>query len=158
MARHQDMQRIIRRYKEETGKTEIGMREVARYAVGKGWALRVPEDPLDRLAKEFARAAREEIRKDETTGLPYRANHAVPTGENQQLRFWIDIDEAPRRLMRKSLILRREQMVGDGLQLSLDADHWSSIHPTEEPIVIPLDFTDDVDWRKSAPDDGERAG
>ncbi len=59
--------------------------------------------------------------------------------------------------MLKSLINRREQMVGDGLQLTLDADHWNSIHMDEEPISIPLDFTDDVAWRKNAPDENEKA-
>jgi hypothetical protein len=52
--------------------------------------------------------------------------------------------------MQKSLIQRREQMIGDGLQLSLDADHWNRINSTEEPIQIPLDFTDDVIERKLA--------
>jgi len=39
-------------------------------------------------------------------------------------------------------------MVGDGLQLTFDMDHWNAIHPDEEPIEIPLDFTDDIKWRK----------
>jgi hypothetical protein len=55
--------------------------------------------------------------------------------------------------MFRSLQQRREQMVGDGLQLSFDSDHWNRIHPDEEPIKIELDFTDDVEWRKNAPDD-----
>ena len=42
-------------------------------------------------------------------------------------------------------------MIGDGLQLTLDADHWNRIHPAEKPIQIPLDFHDDVEWRKNAP-------
>lgn len=52
--------------------------------------------------------------------------------------------------MHKSLVNRREQMVGDGLQLTLDADHWNQINPNEEPIQLPLDFTQDVEWRKNA--------
>lgn len=62
--------------------------------------------------------------------------------------LWIDIDEAPRGPMQRSLVMRREQIVGDALQLSFDADHWNSIHTDEEPIILPLDFTDDVDERK----------
>jgi hypothetical protein len=46
---------------------------------------------------------------------------------------------------------RRNQMIGDGLQLTLDADHWNRIHPDEKPIQIPLDFYDDVQWRKNSP-------
>ena len=44
-------------------------------------------------------------------------------------------------------------MVGDTLQLDLDAEHWNNIHPEEQPIQLPLDFTDDVEWRKNAPDE-----
>jgi len=69
------------------------------------------------------------------------------------MTFWVDIDEAPRKHMHKSLVNRREQMVGDGLQLTLDSDHWNSINPNEEPINLPIDFTDDIEWRKNAPDE-----
>jgi hypothetical protein len=155
--KHHQMQRFIRYYKDETGKTEVDMKEVAKFAVANGWELPQPSNPLDRLAKEFSQAAREETRYDKKTGRPYRANHAVPLPKGgEQLRIWIDIDEAPRKPMRKSLIMRREQMVGDGLQLTLDADHWNNIHPEEDPINIPMDFTDDIEERKHAPGDKKR--
>ena len=151
--RHQEMQRIIRLYKEQTGEREVDMHKVVDFAVRMGWPLPTPVDPRDALATQFTQAAREEIRRDKKTGRPYRANHAIPTTQHgRQLSYlWIDIDEAPRGPMRKSLINRREQIVGDALQLSLDADHWNSIHSDEEAIQIPLDFTDDVEWRKNAP-------
>lgn len=72
--------------------------------------------------------------------------------------MWVDIDEAPRGKMVKSLVQRREQMVGDGLQLTLDAMHWNSIHPDDEPINLPMDFTDDIEWRIDSPDEVEKAG
>jgi len=145
-------QGIIRMYKEKTGIQEVDMFEVAKFAVKNGWELPEPESPMERLAKEFSQAAREEIRYDKGTGRPYRANHAISYKQgNTQLHLWIDIDEAPRHSMHKSLIVRREQMVGDGLQLTLDVDHWNSIHPDEEPINIPMDFTEDILERKNAP-------
>lgn len=154
----QMMQRLIRLYKDETGEKEVDMHKVAEFAVKKGWSLPRPQNPLDALAKQFSRAAREEIRHDEDTGRPYRANHAVSTMQgNVQLTFWVDIDEAPRRVIHKSLINRREQMVGDGLQLTLDADHWNNINSEEEPIVIPMDFTDDIEWRKNTPEESKIA-
>lgn len=158
--RHQQMQEMIRRYREETGNEAVDMHEVAAWAVKRyGWKLPDPVSPLDRLAKEFSAAAREEIRKDAVTGQPYRANHAVPIRKpSGQMSFvWVDIDTAPRRPMFKSLMQRREQMVGDAFQLTLDADHWNRIHPIEEPIQLPLDFTDDVEWRKNAADDDDDA-
>ena len=66
---------------------------------------------------------------------------------------WIDIDEAPRAPVYKSLQARREQMVGDGLQLTLDADHWNSIHMDEKPIVMEMDFGPDIEWRKNGADE-----
>ena len=150
--KRKEMQRFIRLYKEETGIKEIDMHKVAKFAVKKGWSLPKPQDPLTLLAKQFSGAAREEIRKDITTGNPYRANHALSVKQgSEQFTLWIDIDEAPRKPMLKSLINRREQMVGDGLHLTLDADHWNGIHPEEEPIELPLDFTDDIEWRKNGP-------
>ncbi len=156
--KRRQMQKLIRFYKDETGEKEVDMHKIAAYAVKKGWQLPKPADPIDLLAKQFSSAAREEIRHDSTTGRPYRANHAMTTVQGtKQLTLWIDIDEAPRKSMLKSLINRREQMVGDGVQLTLDADHWNSIHPNEEPIVMPMDFTDDVEWRKNAPDEEGKA-
>ncbi len=69
---------------------------------------------------------------------------------------WIDIDEAPRPKILKSLINRREQMVGDGLQLTLDQDHWNNVNPKDEPINIPMDLTEDIEWRKNAPDEDDQ--
>lgn len=150
----QMMQRLIRHYKDETGEKEVDMHKVAQFAVRKGWSLPAPTNPMDALAKQFSKAARQEIRRDTDTGRPYRANHAVTSTQgSSQLTFWVDIDEAPRRVIHKSLINRREQMVGDGLQLTLDADHWNSVNPAEEPITIPMDFTDDIEWRKNTPDE-----
>jgi hypothetical protein len=112
----------------------------------------MPADPLDILAKQFSDAAREEIKHDKVTGEPYRVNHAVTTRYgNEPFTIWIDIDEAPRPSMHKSLVQRREQMVGDGLQLTLDAEHWNRIHSGEEPIQMLLDLGPDVEWRKNAP-------
>jgi len=152
----QDMQRLIRVYKDETGEREVDMQKVARFAVLKGWPLPTPTSALDILAKKFSDAARVEIRQDKKTGKPYRANHAIPVPG--QLTFvWIDIDEAPRKPMLKSLVNRREQMVGDGLQLTLDADHWNSINPKDEPINLPMDLSLDIEWRKNAPDEDGKA-
>jgi hypothetical protein len=150
----QERQRFIRYYKEKTGKEDVVMKEVAQFAVKMGWKLPPPTDPIDRLAKQFAEAAREEIRHDKKTERPYRANHAITTMQgNQQLTFWIDIDEAPRHKTLKALMQYREEMVGEAVIVTNCADHWNSVNPQEEPITIPLDFTDDVSWRLNAPEE-----
>ena len=160
MTQAKEIQSLARLYKEECGLAEIDVEDFSDWMVKKGWPLPAPVSPMERLARTISSALREEIRYDALTGRPYRANHAYPVGTNGQrtLWSWIDIDEAPREPMRKSLQTRREQMVGDGLQLSLDADHWNATHSDEQPIMVQLDFTDDVEWRKNAPDENAKAG
>jgi hypothetical protein len=149
-------QRVIREYRLATGETDVDMHKVAAWAVSKHLdRLPKPQDPLDRLAHEYSAAAREEIRYDRTTNRPYRVNHCYAVMlDGKQLHLWLDIDaHAPRFKMVKARNLRREQMIGDALQLTLDLDHWNSINPTEEPITADLDLTDEVEWRKNAPDE-----
>lgn len=154
MSKNQEMQRMIRRYKDETGKREVDMRLLAEWAVAKGWPEPKPISPLDRLAKEFASAAREETRTDKETGNDYRVNHMyIVSRGDEQLHLWVDIDEAPRGPMHASLTMRREQVVGDITQLSFDAEHWNRVNPTEEPIVIQTDFGLDVQIRRASPVD-----
>ncbi|WP_298379405.1 hypothetical protein [Azospirillum sp.] len=154
-----ERQRLIRAYRDETGETEIDMRKVAEFAVKKGWPLPKPTDPLDALAKLFSDAARLETRRDPKTGNPYRANHAVPNrSASGQLSFaWVDIDD-PKTTptnMRASLVMRREQMVDDGLQLTFDMERWNNIRPVEEHIDLPMDLTFDIDLRRAAREDDE---
>lgn len=154
----QEMQRFIRYYKDQTGEKEVEMHKVAEFALNNGWPLPIIPKPTDILARQFSQAAREETRYDKKTGRPYRANHAYTTQQGQDLfTVWIDIDEdPPRKIVLKSLVNRREQMVGDAYHLTLDQEHWNNEHPTEEPIQLPLDFTEDVEWRKNGPE--EKAG
>jgi hypothetical protein len=157
---HERRQRIIRQYRSETGDKDVDMHTVASWAVGKKLdRLPTPQNPLDRLAKEYSVAAREETRVDMETQLPYRANHCYPVMESgKQQHLWLDIDaKAPRYKMVKAMNLRREQMVGDGLQLTLDMEHWSRINPEEEPIKPDMDLTEEIEWRKNAPNEDEKA-
>ena len=148
------MQFLIREWKEETGNVEIDMHQVAQFAVQRGWPLPEPASPLDRLAKEFSQAAREETRQDTKTGRPYRVYHAYPNDAVGQGMLWIDIDEAPRPIMVKSVVIRREQVVGDMVQLYLDLEHWNRVNDVEQRIDLHTDLTQDVKER-IASSDGE---
>lgn len=153
----EQMQRFARYYREQVGR-DVTMQEIALAAQKAGWKMPKPKDPIDILAKEFARAAREETRHDEETGDPYRANIAYTlTLGNEVKTYWGDIDEASRLKMLKNVALRREQMIGDGLQLTYDANHWNRVHPNEEPVQVELDFTDEVQWKMNTPKEGEEA-
>lgn len=154
MNKQQEMQRFIRLYREHAGSQSVDMHDVAKFAAERGWPLPKPKSALDRLAEQFSGAAREEFRKDQFTGRPYRANLAVTTWHGkEQLTLWTDIDEAPRDIAHKAFRQRREQMVGDAVQLSFDVEHWNRVNPSDEAIPMEMDFTDDVEWRKNAPDE-----
>lgn len=156
MTKAQEMQAIIKRYREETSKDSVDMHDVAKYAASMGWPLPKPKTALERLAEQFSSAARVEIRHDEVTGRPYRANLAVTTWQgNVQMTLWTDIDVAPRPIAHRSFQQRREQMIGDAVQLTFDVMHWNRINEKDDPIEMPMDFTDDVQWRLNAPDDNE---
>lgn len=142
--KHRIMQHIIEDWQHETGNEEIDMKAVALYAMSKGWPSPAPLTPEERLAKEFSQAAREATKKDEVTGEDYRVYHAVKMDGQGQGVFWVNIDTAPRKHMVKSAFARREQAVGDMVQLTLDLNHWNRINPTEESILAEGDLSPDI--------------
>jgi hypothetical protein len=152
------MQDFVRHYRDQTGKDSVTMQEVAEYARQHGWALPKPKSAIELLAAQFSDSLRAEVRKDSVTGRPYRANLAVSDWQgNTQMVLWTDIEIAKRAVAHKSLTQYREQMIGEAVHMSDTADHWNRINPTEEPIVMMLDFNDDVTWRRNAPMDDEKA-
>lgn len=59
--------------------------------------------------------------------------------------------------MWKSTVNKREQVVGELWRMTIDTEHWSRVNPGEAPIQVPLDFTFDIEWRKNAPNEDEKA-
>jgi hypothetical protein len=158
MSKRQERQRFIRYWKEMTGETEVDMHKVADFAKQKGWKMPIPPSDIDMLAKLFADDAQAERKVDEKTGKTYRVYHALPANNGQTNLFvYVDIDEASRNQMLKSAVNRREQMVSDGYNLTLDLDHWNSINPDKEPIALPMDLGLDIEIRKAAGDDEDEA-
>lgn len=155
MSKTKDMQRALRYYREQTGIDDVNMEDVARFAHEKlGMPLPLPTSPIEKMAREFSRAARAETRYDKATGRPYRVNHMFTNDTGQ--RLWLDIDgEAPRHKMDLSLTLRRNQIVDDAYHLDADQEHWNTIHPEEEPIQKSFDFTEDVAERKAQDEPGQ---
>ena len=81
--KHQEMQRIIRMYRHETGETEVDMHGVAKFAVERlGWSLPKPVDPYDRLTTQFSQAARVEVKYDakDRSPLPCKSCDCGRTG------------------------------------------------------------------------------
>ena len=159
MSKRQERQRLIRHWKETTGETEIDMRKVALFAKSLGWKMPAPPSEIDLLAKQFAEDAQAERKHDKTTGRPYRVYHAIPATGQLNLFVYVDIDEANRNQMLKASVIRREQMVSDGYNLTLDLDHWNRVNEGAEAIALPMDLTLDIEIRKAIddPDDEEGA-
>jgi hypothetical protein len=157
LAGKKQLQKIIALYRVMTGETELDPKKMAEFAIKNGVELPTPKNPLELLAREISVAAREELRRDEKTKRPYRAYHSLPIEHpDKQVSFvFVDIDDATRPQMHRSLTKRREQMVGDAVHLIYDADRWNSQNPDLEPIQMAMDFGPDVEWRKATDDADE---
>lgn len=147
---------------EVTGETEVDMTAVAKMALDMGWKAPPPITEQDRLAQQFKDAARQDIRHDRKTGRPYRGYHAVPkhTPEGQLTFSYLDIDhpKAKPDSFRKACVMRREQSVGDMVQLRLDQLHWNDQRPDDQQVeLLPADMELDVEIRLAGMDDQDEA-
>jgi hypothetical protein len=131
---------FVRYYKRENKITEVTISDVAVFAAKHGWKVPPPVSGVDRLAKEFAEAAREEIRYDKKMRRPYRANLCI-----SQLALWIDTDEADREKMIMAMAKYREQMIGEAVIGTNTVEHWNLMHPEQLPIDFHPDLADETD-------------
>lgn len=153
MKKSDEMLAFMRHYKREQGITEVQMMELAAEAAKQGWPVPPPVSGIERLAKQFAAAAREETRFDKKTSRPYRANLAYTQrqSDGRQLAFWIDTDEANRHQMESAMNKYREQMLGEAVIGTNTVEHWNRINPKEDPLQFSLDFTDETEWKRNIP-------
>lgn len=84
-------------------------------------------------------------------GRRVRLNHAARMllGESQQT-FWDDIRNASRTHMQVSFQQRRNQIVGDCIQLKTDMDSYNDNTNTGMPIQMVFDFTKDLEEAEAA--------
>lgn len=155
MAKRQEKQRFIRHYRDKMGDPAIDMHKVAEEWQRMGGAMPKPPTPLDLLAQQFAEAARDETKRSNKTGRRHRVYQAFPVTPQRDLFHYVDIDEATRKQMLNASVLRREQMVSDGVNLTDDTDHWNASNPDKEPIQLPMDLTFDIELRKAADAEAE---
>ena len=149
------LQRAWHEYERENGAAPATTRDAVQWAVSKG-LIGLPEtDPFAKLAEDMAKALREEYATD-AKGRRYRVNHAVRvTKAGVQYTFWAILGDAPRSHMQKAFIQRREQIVGDCVQLATDVEVYNEMNSDELPIPMLFDFRDDVVERRGL--DGEAA-
>lgn len=149
MAKYKEqLQKVWHLYEAEHGSVPATAREAVAWGVSKGM-IEMPEvDPLDKLASDMSTALREEYATD-SDGRRYRVNHAVRVSKGGvQYTFWAIMKDAPREHMQKAFIQRREQIVGDCVQLNTDVEAYNGLHSDQQPIQMLFDFRDDIEERK----------
>lgn len=146
----EQLQRAWHLFEKDNGHLPASAREAAVWAV-KCALIQLPDvDPYDALADDMARALREEYATDQR-GRRYRVNHAVRvTRRGVQYTMWAMLQTAPREHMQKAFNQRREQVVGDLVQLATDVEVYNEMNKGAEPIQLVLDFRDDVEERRVA--------
>ncbi len=120
-------------------------RQAVEWAVNEG-LLELPDiDPYDVLAGQISTALREEFQTDER-GRRYRVNHAIRVSKaGVQYTFWAIMGYAPHDHMEKAFAQRREQVIGDLVQLKTDVDVYNDLNRGKNPeIQLVLDFSEDV--------------
>jgi hypothetical protein len=148
MAKYKEqLQKVWHKYEAAHGDVPATAREAVAWGVSQG-LLEVPDvDPLAKLSEDMADALREEYATDKN-GRRYRVNHAVRVSKGGvQYTFWAMMKDAPRSHMQKAFIQRREQIVGDCVQLCIDVEAYNSLHSDEPPIQMLFDFRDDIEER-----------
>jgi hypothetical protein len=137
----------IQRYKAETGQDGLlDPHEVAAWAFHNGLHKPNAKTIIDVIAADISQVWREEYRTDKH-GRRYRAKHAATHKHgNRTQSLWADLDDpsAPHEHFVRSFAQRRQQIVGDCLQLKTDVDVYNDKRIPAVPLQIPLDFTLDV--------------
>jgi hypothetical protein len=149
MSRSRELQKWMAQYKFEQDSAEFEVAPFVDWLIAKGVKMPTPPTPKEMMAKEVSRAAREEKRHDED-GQEYRANLAVHvgTGDERQV-VWVDIDKASRNRMEQNSTQRRDQIVGDVVNLVRDVEHWNKQNPTQLPLFVETDFGFDLEMAKA---------
>ena len=140
------MQRLADEFYATTGRVTASTKEMARWAISTGKWKRHEDAALRQCAKDFADALREDYNTDPKTGRRYRTKHVAPVRRGgKSVMLWADMKRAAREFMESAFRLRRNQVVGDCYQLKQDVDTFNENYNKGEQILLPLDFTPDVE-------------
>ena len=146
----EQLQALWREYEQARDNAPASAREVVDWAVS-GGKLALPRiDPRDVLASQMSRALREEYATD-AKGRRYRVNHAMRvTKGGVQLTIWGILGYASHDHMQRAFTQRREQVIGDLVQLQTDVEVYNEMVPEKPEIQLVLDFSDDVAERRAS--------
>jgi hypothetical protein len=150
---NEQLQKVWHDYERELGYVPASLRDALKWGVSEGRIEAPVPDPYDKLVEDMSRALREEYATDRL-GRRYRVNHAVRVSKaGVQHTMWAIMGNAPRSHMQKAFIQRREQIVGDCVQLSTDVAVYNDLNRDQPPLPMLFDFRDDIAERQTWEDD-----
>ncbi|MDB5439360.1 MAG: hypothetical protein JWM33_1787 [Caulobacteraceae bacterium] len=145
---NEQLQKVWHEYEKAHGYLPSRPRDAVKWGVEQRMIEAPDFDPYERLAEDMSRALREEYATDRL-GRRYRLNHAVRVSKGGvQYTIWAILGEAPAGHMQKAFIQRREQIVGDCVQLATDVEVYNDMNSGQPSIQMLLDFRDDVAERR----------
>ena len=144
----------VERYQAEQGNDALlDPHAIAEWAFKRGLHRPNARTIIDVIAGDIAQVFREEYRTDRS-GRRYRAKHATTVRRgNESFALWGDMDDpnVPHEHFVSSFAQRRQQIVGDCLQLKTDVDVYNDKRRVADPIQVVLDFGRDVDELQQRP-------
>ncbi len=124
-------------------------RKIAAWAIQNNLWRPQPADLIGQCADQLARAMREEYITD-PQGRTVRAKHAARITEgSEQLTLWADIQTASREHMSIAFQQRRNQILGECIQLKRDVDSFND-NRAPVPIQMSFNFTYDLEELEAA--------
>src|SRR5262245_23336122 len=136
---------IVDEYNADENDKEPDLYQVAKWAHAKG-LMDLPEvDPHRVMARNLARACRQDYVIDEN-GEPVRKRHAVreESGDIQRT-LWPNMEDIVQATMRASLNSRRKGFAEDVLQIERDRRSFNKNYNPIDPIEIDYNFNKDVE-------------
>ncbi len=150
MTKTEKLQQAWHRYDSDNEHAPTSTRQATEWAVAAG-LIELPEiDPYDVLADQMAQALRAEIATDDK-GRRFRVNHAIRISKSGvQYTFWGTLGYSPHEHMEKAFGQRRDQIIGDCVQLKTDVDVYNDMNRGKRPeIQLVLNFVEDVAEREA---------
>lgn len=145
----QQLQALANEYMHEHG--EATTKEIAVWAIRAGRWEPHPDVAARQCAEDIGRAMREEYVTD-SSGRKVRVKHVARIKKgSEQLNLWADIRTAPREHMQIAFQQRRQQIVGDCVQLKLDVDSYNEHFNDGDEIQMIFDFRDDLEEKELVP-------
>lgn len=120
---------------------------VAEWAFRQGKWEPPRRNPARDLARDLAKASRQDYIKDDQ-GEPVRRRHSYPVTRGEvQLTFWVKIEDATPENMKISLQGRRNGALMDVLQADRDLRYYNKHYNPGDSIQLSWNFDLDVEER-----------